>query len=295
MRNVLDCLRLNARMLSLALRGKWLGSGQFAASYDRLAEDYDESWLRHLRPVTDDLLASLSFPKPAASPLPILDLGCGTGYSTRILASRNPDHRVVGVDISEKMLAVARMNPAESTTTYVHADMLAYLASQPTASHSVVVSAWAIGYSTPRRIVSEASRILAPGGCLAFVVNRSNTLAPLFLAYRRTLQTFAAEARLAIWPRFPISLKEIRGYLQENGFELHSGSEGAFPLPRDEAGYRLEWLLRTGILAGFDTVLPITESGEARSFFERELAKIDHLEHTYIMAVAAKKGAQGAH
>ena len=38
----------------------------------------------------------------------ILDAGCGTGYKSLVLASANPGTKIVGVDISEKSVELAR-------------------------------------------------------------------------------------------------------------------------------------------------------------------------------------------
>lgn len=41
----------------------------------------------------------------------VLDVGCGDGYVTRVIASRLPDGSVVGVDASPRMIQVARSRP----------------------------------------------------------------------------------------------------------------------------------------------------------------------------------------
>src|SRR5580704_12264812 len=42
----------------------------------------------------------------------ILDLGCGTGWLTRLIAEQVPECRVVGMDISDEMIRRARRNHA---------------------------------------------------------------------------------------------------------------------------------------------------------------------------------------
>ncbi|MFM8584395.1 MAG: methyltransferase domain-containing protein, partial [Planctomycetaceae bacterium] len=51
-----------------------------------------------------DLVATLGW----LSPRRIVDLGCGPGNSTRVLAERWPAAQILGVDLSAEMLASAR-------------------------------------------------------------------------------------------------------------------------------------------------------------------------------------------
>ncbi|CAG0976213.1 putative trans-aconitate 2-methyltransferase [Burkholderiales bacterium] len=66
-------------------------------------QQYLEFEDHRLRPAID-LLARV----PLAAPRTVVDLGCGTGYVTRLLAKRWPDAGIVGIDNSEPMLAKAR-------------------------------------------------------------------------------------------------------------------------------------------------------------------------------------------
>lgn len=53
----------------------------------------------------------------------ILELGCGTGAYTRLLASRFPSARITAVDFSEEMLAVARASADLDRVRFVQADL----------------------------------------------------------------------------------------------------------------------------------------------------------------------------
>lgn len=78
----------------------------FAEVYDRLMDDVDYK-------KRSDYLLSL-FEKHDKCPTLLLDLACGTGGFSNELALRNIE--VIGVDMSEEMLAVARENSAQKGT-----------------------------------------------------------------------------------------------------------------------------------------------------------------------------------
>jgi ubiquinone/menaquinone biosynthesis C-methylase UbiE len=77
--------------------------------YDRRAPEYDDWWLGQGlyadrdRPGWDDELRALEQAVAALPPCRTLDVACGTGFLTRHLRGQ-----VVGIDQSERMLAVAR-------------------------------------------------------------------------------------------------------------------------------------------------------------------------------------------
>ncbi len=263
MGKLLNCLKLNWRMLGHALHHRWLGPIDYAAGYDRLAADYDANWLNRLRPVTDRLLA---LTPPEASR--ILDLGCGTGYTTGALERRYPGAELTAVDLSAGMLAEARKRGISARL--VQADLLTYLMATPPASCDLIVSAWALGYSRSSRVIRACARALRPGGTLLFVVNLRDTLPAVFYAYRRTLARFPRRAAKALWPRFPASAAELAGDLRRSGMAITFSEEGEISAQPPECG-RLSWLLRTGILAGFDQVLPLAEDPEVGAYFESEL------------------------
>jgi SAM-dependent methyltransferase len=97
----------------------------------------------------------------------VLELGCGAALWSIALAERGA--RAVGLDQSEQQLAHARRNAAASGVALrlVHAD--GERAPFAEASFDIVfcdhgVTSWA----RPERTIAEASRLLRPGGRLAF-------------------------------------------------------------------------------------------------------------------------------
>jgi len=103
-----------------------------------------------------------------------LDLGCGTGHSTLALAARAG--HVVGLDLTEAMLAEARRLAAERGTGNVRFERGdAEDPPYPDASFDVVSSrVSAHHYARPERAVEQAARLLRPGGWLVV----SDSVAP---------------------------------------------------------------------------------------------------------------------
>src|ERR1700684_4362733 len=98
----------------------------------------------------------------------VLDLGCGFGWFCRS-ARANGAGRVLGVDVSEKMLARATAETRDPAITYVKADMehLELAA----ASFDLAYSSLAFHYIEDfRRLALTIHRALNAGGYLVFSV-----------------------------------------------------------------------------------------------------------------------------
>jgi trans-aconitate 2-methyltransferase len=108
--------------------------------------------------VVQDLIARI-----AGDPRRVVDLGCGPGTSTRMLASRFPDARVTGVDISEPMLAVAAKRARG--VEWVCADINAW---RPDAPVDLVFADSALQWiGDHEALCAKLMSWLAPGGTLA--------------------------------------------------------------------------------------------------------------------------------
>lgn len=94
-----------------------------------------------------------------------IDLGCGTGLAAAAFA-RGVDH-FIGIDLSPRMIERAR-----ATGLYAQlevTDMVQGLRGRPDASADLILAADAMVYlSDLGPVVREVSRVLAPGGLLAF-------------------------------------------------------------------------------------------------------------------------------
>ena len=278
----IKCITLNLRMLKFVCLNRWLSKDDYAKSYDKVAETYDSQWLCQLSPVTQRLLNAL----PECLDGDILDLGCGTGISTEYLESRYSNNDIYGLDISPEMLKLAAQKC--SRTSFVEGDIIEFMQKRPNNSASLIFSGWAIGYSKPSLFIREAQRLLKPGGTLAFVVNYSDTLAPVFYAYRKCMNEFPKRVDMALWPKFPRTAGDLLEPLAKNGFETQLQEDGNIPIESPEGKITLEWLLKTGVLAGFDQVMPLHDEDIAK-FFDEAMAQTDEkISHHYFMGIFKK-------
>jgi trans-aconitate 2-methyltransferase len=104
---------------------------------------------------------------PATAPSTVVDLGCGPGNLTRLLADRWPQARVLGLDSSPEMIATAR--ESAPGVDFQVGDLRDWVSSAPTTD--VLVSnatlQWVPGHLD---LLPALLSAVAPGGWLAFQV-----------------------------------------------------------------------------------------------------------------------------
>lgn len=106
-----------------------------------------------------DLLARV----PLGTASDIVDLGCGPGNATQLLAARFPGARIVGVDSAPDMLARARQRLPR--VDFVQSDLRDYTADTP--PDLIVANALLQWLPDHAGLLPRLARMLKPGGCLA--------------------------------------------------------------------------------------------------------------------------------
>jgi trans-aconitate 2-methyltransferase len=106
-----------------------------------------------------DLVAAI----PLAHPRQAIDLGCGPGNSTEVLAARFPQAAISGLDNSPDMLAAARKRLPG--LRFAEADIAAWTAAEP---YDVVFANAALQWvGDHEALYPRLMRSVAEGGCLA--------------------------------------------------------------------------------------------------------------------------------
>ncbi len=152
--------------------------GPLYASADRLARRTSALHRarvagRHAGEVIADLTeAALA---PGGRRARVVDIGCGRGTTTRMLAQRIPGAAVAGLDLSAAVLAAAReRQPERLAVQFIRADFYRLpLASQ---SCHVVVAAFCLYHcADPGQVIGEIGRCLRPGGTAILVTKSADS------------------------------------------------------------------------------------------------------------------------
>ncbi|HEY0544654.1 MAG TPA: methyltransferase domain-containing protein [Pyrinomonadaceae bacterium] len=130
-------------------------------------EGRGERMERGHRPTGEQAIARLNLKADSR----VLDLGCGSGWATRLMALRATNGRVVGIDISDEMIAQARASSAQYSNVEFRigsAEQLPFADGEFTHAFSMESIYY---YADMAQALKEVRRVLAPGGVFASVVD----------------------------------------------------------------------------------------------------------------------------
>lgn len=119
----------------------------------------------------------------------VLDIGCGTGHSTRAAARLASRGSVLGVDLSSRMLALARDRSAAAglaNTEFVRADAQVH-PFEPEAFDLAISSFGAMFFADRDAAFSNIGRAIHPGGRLALLAWRGLDENAWLVAFREAL------------------------------------------------------------------------------------------------------------
>lgn len=138
------------------LENELLPRSAIARSFGSAADSYDQH-AELQRAVADKLLSTLP---QNLSDKTILDMGCGTGYCTRLLQQRLPQH-LLALDLALPMLNKLKQSEIASALLCADAQSLPL----QTASLDLIVSSLTIQWCPELpALFAELARVLKPGG-----------------------------------------------------------------------------------------------------------------------------------
>ncbi len=179
----------------------------------------------------------------------VIDIGCGAGWLTRLLAERLPEGRVVGVDVSDEMIRRARRNyvDVENAMFVVGAaDEIPWDANFFTRAISVESSYY---WPDPARGLRDVFRVLREGGSAWILIN-------YYLENHHTHQ-WAGQFKI---PAHLLSAEEWATMFREAGFEDVGHSRIPDPTPAPES-YTGRWFRDAAQLRAFREVGALLISG----------------------------------
>lgn len=177
-----------------------------AQSFSRAAHTYD-TVANLQRNVGENLLRKVGVDLQVKT---VIDLGCGTGYFTPHLQKKFPQASVIGVDLAEGMLAVAKARNSEKVSFACgDAEHLPFA----TESVDVIFSSLALQWcQNLEALFSELNRVLKPNGQLVFSTLGPNTLHELKSAWQK-VDGYVHVNRFK-------TINELHDGLRENSFSL---------------------------------------------------------------------------
>lgn len=164
-------------------------------AFDERSAGYEQGWLGRLHHEIADRTAEVAL-AVAPSPARILDVGCGTGYLLRLLASRCPEAaELAGVDPAPGMIKVAAASGAPDAAVAPGApagdERLKFSAGVAEqlpyrdGSFDLVVSATSFDHWSDQAAgLRECHRVLVPDGHLVLVDQFSSWLVPTLILSR---------------------------------------------------------------------------------------------------------------
>jgi SAM-dependent methyltransferase len=204
---------------------------------------------------------------PALRGCNVLDLGCGFGWFCRWAREQGAAH-VVGVDVSERMLARGRAMTADPAIIFSRADMEQL--ELPVAEFDLTYSSLALHYvENLQGLLAQVHRSLVPGGSLVFSVEH-----PIFSATTWSQWLLDAAGRKT-WP--------IDGYLDEGPRSTDWLAKGVIKQHRTLATY-------VNMLIGIGFVIShIEEWGPTEEQIAMEPSWADERQRPPFLLVAATR------
>ncbi|AMW82186.1 Methyltransferase [Pseudomonas yamanorum] len=204
---------------------------------------------------------------PSMPGLKVVDLGCGYGWFSR-WAQEQGAEQVLGLDVSQKMLARAKEMTSSSAITYAIADLEKL--DLPDAAFDLAYSSLAFHYIVDLKgLFARIHQALVPGGRLVFSIEH-----PIFMAPRQPGWLIDEQGRKS-WPvdSYQLEGPRVTNWLADGVIKQHR---------------TVGTLLTLLIQAGF-TLTHVDEWGPSEADLKARPALAEELERPMMLLVAAHR------
>ena len=255
--------------------------------YEEMAVTFDQV-LPLIGPVAGRLVDSAQGLAPGVS---VLDVACGTGEPGLTLLERHPDVRMLGVDVSESMVHIARGKAAARGFAAEYTVMDSRLLEVDDGSVDIVISRFGVlSFADPRAEARELSRVLRPGGSFSIAA---------WDAASKNVLTYAAMVAARAWllPPVEVMLQQQERYampgrraawLRDAGLsEVHSE---LFPWQVELPDEPSLWALASGpaMLGSITGAITPAQLSEVRTTFGEVLSDYRRPDGSYVLPYACQ-------
>ncbi|MFC1582624.1 radical SAM protein [Planctomycetota bacterium] len=243
-----------------------VGSEELQSAYDRIHGSYDEFWLKEAARPIYDLMGKLEFTGREQ----VFEAGCGTGFATVRLSARlnGSGGTVTAADISTGMLAEARRRARhQKNIRFIEGDALQLMSRG--GPYDLIFTSWVLGYIPLRAFFAEASRSLAAGGRLAFVVHKKHSpVEPLQLFGELVAEDPSVLLKKVDFD-FPYSMDHVRAEMDIAGLAIEHLWDGQVVFPYDTPEEVFDHLVKSGAgTAYYDAIDPDSQDELAQAFIQ---------------------------
>lgn len=210
------------------------------ATYDKVADAYDDLWSRHVRAPNARLTLALDLKRGER----VADLACGTGIFTVAMARAVAPGEVVGVDVSEGMLAAAQKRAEmQGLSLTLDRDKIEdFVAAAPPASFDVVSLRFALAYIDWDRVLPRIGTMVRSGGRVGVLTSTTASVPQFYKLFDQYRGSFDVA-----WKLFK-HLRKSFGEAWKIYWQLRDTfGDGAFISVPDSASALAERLARGGL------------------------------------------------
>ncbi|WP_162888099.1 class I SAM-dependent methyltransferase [Sphingomonas mesophila] len=207
---------------------------------------------RALAPVGEALDAALLAVAPSGQ-FRALDIGCGPGTTTLALAARRPDSTIIGCDLSEPLIAIARERAAASRNVRFLVEDAEVAAAAEGPFDLIVSRHGVMFFDNPARAFAALRLATAAGGTLVFTC---------FQSWHRNPWAFETVAAVA-GTRVPEPGREPGGFAFADPDHVRDLLDGAGWSPDPPRAIDFDYVAGEGAAAVDDATAFLTELGPA--------------------------------